>query len=94
MSNFVFCDRPELLAQGIKLSSDGHLTNLIDVDYLTVQSENRMPFRGAREKSSNYSWLLLISARLKMTLSWTSQPPQVLFFSYTFLLICFVINLY
>lgn len=59
MSNFVFCDRPELLAQGIKLSSDGHLTNLIDVDSLTVQSENRMPFRGAREKSSNLLMALI-----------------------------------
>ena len=53
-STFVFHDRPEQAAKGITLSTDGHVNNFITVDSLTVDSVNRNPFRGAREKSVNF----------------------------------------
>ena len=82
----MFCDRPELLAQGIKLSSDGHLTNLIDVDSLTVQSENRIPFRGAREKSSNLLMALIdlctVEDDIVMDLTASTGIIFILYFSF------------
>lgn len=53
-SKFQFHDRAELGAQGIKLSTDGHCTNLITADSLTYNSETGLPFRGPREKTSNF----------------------------------------
>ena len=44
LSNFVFDDKLELLAQSIMLSSDGHLTNFIIADSLTIQLGTRNPF--------------------------------------------------
>lgn len=52
-SNFRFHDRKELASQGIKLSSDGHITNNITAGSLTIRSDNGTPWRGAREKSEN-----------------------------------------
>ena len=53
-SRFVFNDRPEQAAKGITLSTDGHVTNFISVDSLTLDSVSHKPFRGAREKSVNF----------------------------------------
>ena len=48
-----FYERMELIYDGIQLSTDGHLTNLITEDTLTLRKGTSEPWRGAREKSSN-----------------------------------------
>ena len=50
---FSFYERVELIRDGIQLSTDGHLTNLIMEDTLTLREGTSVPWRGAREKSSN-----------------------------------------
>ena len=50
---FSFYERMELIRDGIHLSTDGHLTNLITEDTLTLREGTSVPWRGAREKSSN-----------------------------------------
>lgn len=51
---FSFFDRMELQREGIQLSSDGFLTNLITQESLTMKGDSNMPWRGAREKSTNF----------------------------------------
>ena len=58
-SKFVFYDRLELASQGMKLSSDGHINNKITSETLTVQLETGVPFRGAREKTTNLLMTLI-----------------------------------
>lgn len=48
-----FFDRMELQREGIMLSSDGHMTNLITLETMTMKVGNDVPWRGAREKTSN-----------------------------------------
>ena len=50
---FSFYERVELIRDGIQLSTDGHLTNLIRNDTLTLREGTSVPWRGAQEKSSN-----------------------------------------
>ena len=50
---FSFYERVELICDGIQLSTDGHLTNLITEDTLTLREGTSVPWRGARKKSSN-----------------------------------------
>ena len=50
---FSFYERVELIHDGIQLSTDNHLTNLITEDTLTLREGTMVPWRGAREKSSN-----------------------------------------
>ena len=50
---FLFYDRMELIRDGIQLSIDGHLTNLIMEDTLTLKEGTTVPWHGAREKSIN-----------------------------------------
>ena len=46
-------DRVEFIREGIQLSTDGHLTNLIMEDTLTLREGTTVPWRGAWEKSIN-----------------------------------------
>ena len=50
---FSFYDRLELIRDGIQLSTDGHLTNLITKDTLTLREGTTVPWHGAWEKSIN-----------------------------------------
>ena len=50
---FSFYERVELIRDGIQLSTNGHLTNLITEDTLTLREGTSVPWRGAREKSNN-----------------------------------------
>ena len=50
---FSFYERMELICDGIQLSTDGHLMNLITEDTLTLREGTTVPWRGAREKSNN-----------------------------------------
>ena len=50
---FSFYERMEFIRDGIQLSTDGHLTNLITEDTLTLKKSTSVPWRGAREKSNN-----------------------------------------
>ena len=50
---FSFYERVELIRDGIQLSTNGHLTNLITEDTLTLKEGKSVLWRGAREKSSN-----------------------------------------
>ena len=50
---FSFYERVELKRDRIQLSTDGHLTNLITEDTLTLREGTTVPWDGAREKSSN-----------------------------------------
>ena len=50
---FSFYETVELIHDGIQLSTDGHLTNLITEDTLTLREGTSVPWRGTREKSSN-----------------------------------------
>ena len=43
----------ELIRNGIQLSTNGHLTNLITDDTLTLREGTSVPWRGAQEKSNN-----------------------------------------
>ena len=50
---FSFYHRVELIRDGILLSMDDYLTNLITEDTLTLREGMMVPWRGAREKSIN-----------------------------------------
>ena len=51
--------RVELIRDGIQLSTDGHLTNLIMEDTLLLREGTSVPWHGAREKSSNLMEVLI-----------------------------------
>ena len=50
---FSFYERVELIRDEIQLSTDGHLTNLITEDTLTVREGTLVSWCSAREKSRN-----------------------------------------
>ena len=50
---FSFYEWVELICDGIQLSTNGHLTNLMTEDTFTLREGTTVPWRGAREKSSN-----------------------------------------
>ena len=52
-AQFSFYNRVELIRDRIQLSIDGHLTNLITENTLTLREGTTVPWRGAREKSVN-----------------------------------------
>ena len=52
-SDFSFNEQVDLLSQGIDLSNDGTIRNVMPAGNLTLRSGTGLPWRGAREKSIN-----------------------------------------